>query len=201
LGIYYFDGGIISRNSGRSAVGAAAYRAAEKLRSYPVGSAAYISGEKLRSRAAGSAAYRSGEELRDGDGVIVHDYTRKTGVVHSEIMLPKDAPPEYKDRETLWNAVERAERRKDAQLAREIIVAQQREFDLKEQIEVLREYIRENFVDNGMIADFSVHDKGDGNPHAHIMLTTRKVSPEGFGKKDTDWNENRLFFGVAGKLG
>jgi hypothetical protein len=177
LTIYYFDGNIIGRSSGRSSVGAAAYRAGEKLRSNPVGSAAYM----------------SGEQLRDENGEIVHDYTRKTGVRHSEIMLPKNALPEYKDRGTLWNAVERRERRKDAQLAREIIIAQQREFDLQEQIEILREYIKENFTNKGMCADFSIHDKGEGNPHAHIMLTTRHVTPEGFGLKNTTWNERALF--------
>ncbi|MDR2699424.1 MAG: MobA/MobL family protein, partial [Nitrososphaerota archaeon] len=175
--IYYFDGNIIGRSSGRSSVGAAAYRAGEKLRSNPVGSAAYMSGEKLR----------------DENGEIVHDYTRKTGVRHSEIMLPKNAPPEYKDRQTLWNTVEASERRKDAQLAKEIVIALQREFELKEQIAILREYIRENFTDKGMVADFSIHDKKDGNPHAHIMLTTRTVTPDGFGGKNRDWNKKDLF--------
>jgi hypothetical protein len=179
LPIYYFDGGIIGRSSGRSAVGAAAYRAAEKL----------------HSRAPGSAAYRAGDELREGEGVIVHDYRRKGGVRHSEIMLPKDAPPEFKDRETLWNVVEASEKRKDAQLAREFVVGLQREFELQEQIAVLREYIKDNFVDKGMCADFNIHDKGDGNPHAHIMLTTRHVTPDGFGKKNTGWNDKTLFLG------
>ena len=198
--IYYFDGGIIGRSSGRSAVGAAAYRSAEKLRSH----------------AAGSAAYRAGDELREGEGVIVHDYRRKGGVRHSEIMLPQTeilladkvgdgaemrrrkinhAPPEFKDRETLWNAVEASEKRKDAQLAREIIVGLQREFELQEQIAVLREYIKDNFVDKGMCADFNIHDKKDGNPHAHIMLTTRHVTPDGFGLKNTSWNDKALFLG------
>ena len=176
--IYYFDGGIIGRSSGRSAVGAAAYRAAEKL----------------YSRAEGSAAYRAGDELREGaDGVIVHDYTRKGGVIYSEIMLPKDAPPEFADRQTLWNMVEASERRKDAQLAREIVIALQREFELQEQIEILHEYIKENFTDKGMCADFAIHDKGDGNPHAHIMLTTRHVTPDGFGGKNREWNKKDLF--------
>ncbi len=176
--IYYFDGGIIGRSSGRSSVGAAAYRAAEKL----------------YSKSVGAAAYRSGDELREcDDGVIVHDYTRKKGVVHSEIVLPKDAPPEFVDRQTLWNAVEASERRKDAQLAREIVIALQREFDLKEQKEILREYIKENFTDKGMVTDFSIHDKKDGNPHAHILLTFREVTPKGFGLKNTDWNETKLF--------
>jgi archaellum component FlaC len=153
-----------------------------------VSAAAYRAGEKLHSHAAGSAAYRAGEEIREKDGEIVHDYTKKGGVVHSEIILPNGAPLEYKDRETLWNAVERAEKRKDAQLAREINVALPTEFDLEEQKALLREYIKENFVDKGMIADFTIHHAREENPHAHIMLTTRTVTPDGFGNKNRDWN-------------
>jgi len=171
VAIFYMDVKIIGRSSGRSAVGASAYR----------------SGEKLRSNAIKSAAYGSGSKLRNGE--IVHDYTKKKGVMHSEIILPDNAPEKYRDRETLWNAVEISEKRKDAQLAREIIFALPREFDLSEHIEVTRQYVKENFVANGMIADFAIHDTGEGNPHAHIMLTTRNVSPEGFGLKNTDWNK------------
>jgi hypothetical protein len=110
-------------------------------------------------------------------------------VVHKEIVLPDNAPLEYADRETLWNAVEAKEKRCDARLAREIEVALQTEFDLQENIDLLREYIQENFVDKDMIADFAIHDKGDGNPHSHIMLTTRHVTPDGFGGKNRDWDE------------
>ena len=170
--IYFFTGNIIGRGSGRSALGSAAYRVGGVLR---------------------SAAYRAGEELRDDTGEIVHDYTRKGGVVYNEIILPEFAPPEFADRQTLWNAVDTREKRKDSQLAREIVVALQREFDAQENLEVLREYMKENFVDKGMIADLSIHDKGDGNPHAHIMLTMRHVTPEGFGLKNTDWNNKNLF--------
>jgi len=170
--IYFFTGNIIGRGSGRSALGSAAYRVGGVLR---------------------SAAYRAGEELRDDTGEIVHDYTRKGGVVYNEIILPEFAPPEFADRQTLWNAVDAREKRKDSQLAREIVVALQREFDAQENLEVLREYMKENFVDKGMIADLSIHDKGDGNPHAHIMLTMRHVSPDGFGLKNTDWNNKNLF--------
>jgi ATP-dependent exoDNAse (exonuclease V) alpha subunit len=146
----------------------------------------------LHSHAVGSAAYRSGDELRDENGEIVHDYTKKSGVVHSEIMLPQNAPPEFADRETLWNAVEIAKRRKDAQLAREINVALPTEFDLEEQKALLREYIKENFVDKGMIADFAIHHARAENPHAHIMLTTRTVTPDGFGNKNHDWNSRQI---------
>jgi len=151
-----------------------------------VGAAAYRAGEKLKS--VDAAAYRAGVEL-EGDE-ITHDYTRKQGVVHKEIILPDNAPKNYEDRETLWRAVEAKEKRRDARLAREIEVALQIEFDLEEQKALLCEYIKENFVDKGMIADFAVHNKGDGNPHAHIMLTTRHVSPDGFGGKNRDWDED-----------
>jgi myosin heavy subunit len=173
--IYHLNVQIIGRDSGRSAVGSAAYRAAEKL------------------KAVGAAAYRSGQDL-EGEGdegnEITHDYTRKKGVVYKEIILPDNAPPEFADRQTLWNAVEKSERRRDARLAREIEVGLQREFDLQENIELLREYVKENFVDKGMVADFAVHDKKDGNPHAHIMLTTRHVSPDGFGGKNRAWDKD-----------
>ena len=168
--IYHLHVKIIGRSSGRSAVGSAAYRSGEKLRSVD------------------AAAYRSGEDLGN-DTEITHDYTRKKGVVHKEIILPDNAPQEYKDRQTLWNAVETRERRHDARLAREIEVTLQKEFDLQENIALLREYARENFVDMGMIVDFAVHNN-DGNPHAHIMLTTRHVAPDGFGGKNRDWDKD-----------
>ena len=171
MAIFYMDVKIIGRSSGRSATGAAAYR----------------SGEKLQSVA--HASYQSGEKLQGKSGKITHDYRKKKGVVHSEIILPDNAPEEYKDRQTLWNAVELNEKRKDAQLAREIIVALPREFDLEEQTEVMCQYVQENFVSKGMIADFALHDTGEGNPHAHIMLTMRNVSRNGFGYKNTDWNK------------
>jgi ATP-dependent exoDNAse (exonuclease V) alpha subunit len=170
MAIYHLSVKIIGRGSGRSAIGSAAYRAGEKLRLV----------EK--------AAYRAGMELRDEDTQTTYDYTKKGGVVHKEIILPENAPPEYKDRETLWNAVEAREKRKDARLAREIEIALQTEFDLQENIELLREYIKENFVDKGMIVDFVIHNN-EGNPHSHIMLTTRDVTPEGFGKKNRDWDK------------
>jgi hypothetical protein len=170
LGLYHFHVDVLSRSSGRSAVGAAAYQAAEKLHA-----TAYV-------------AYQSGEKIIDKNDQILHDYTRKTGVVHKEIMLPENAPKEFADRETLWNAVENREKRVDSRLMREIDVALQVEFTLQENITLLQEFIVENFVGNGMIADFAVHDKGDGNPHAHIKLTLRDVTVEGFGKANRDWN-------------
>jgi len=139
-----------------------------------------------------AAAYRAGEKLHNEYDGITHDYTRKSGVVYSEIMLPENAPKEYADRSTLWNAVEKSEKRKDSQTAREIDIALPVEFDIQEQIELVRDYIKENFVDKGMCADFAIHDKQDGNPHAHIMLTTREVSADGFEGKNRDWNKIEL---------
>ena len=138
-----------------------------------------------------SAAYRAGQKITNERDGITHDYTRKNGVVHSEIILSDHAPSEYNDRATLWNAVEKIERRSDSQTAREVEVALPLEFSLKENIGVVRNYITENFTSKGMCADFAIHSN-EGNPHAHILLTTRDISPEGFGKKNRDWNNVQL---------
>ncbi len=135
---------------------------------------------KIISRAGGrsavaSAAYRSGERLLNEETGTVHDFTNKAGVVMSEIMLPVNAPREYLDRQTLWNEVQKVEKRVDAQLAREVEVALPKEMTRDEHIECVRDYINENFVSKGMIADWALHDKNDGNPHAHIMLTVRNI--------------------------
>lgn len=131
--------------------------------------------------AVGSAAYRSGEKLYNEYDGIEHDYTKKGGVVYSEIMLCENAPKEYQDRQTLWNAVEQIEKSSKAQLAREYEVALPVELSREEQIKLVRDFAKENFVDNGMCVDFSIHDKEDGNPHAHIMLTTRPI------EQDNSW--------------
>ena len=129
--------------------------------------------------AVGAAAYRSGEKLYNEYDGIEHDYTKKGGVVYSEIMLCENAPKEYQDRQTLWNAVEQIEKSSKAQLAREYEVALPVELSREEQIKLVRDFAKENFVDNGMCVDFSIHDKEDGNPHAHIMLTTRPIEQDG----------------------
>ena len=126
-----------------------------------------------------AAAYRSGEKLvNEWDG-MTHDYTRKGGIVHTEIMLPSHAPPEFQDRSTLWNSVEQIEKSSTAQLAREIEVALPVELSRAEQLALVRAFVKENFVDTGMCADFAIHDKGTGNPHAHIMLTIRPIREDG----------------------
>jgi len=126
-----------------------------------------------------SAAYRSGEKLMNDETGILHDFSAKGGVVMSEILLPKHVPLIYQDRQVLWNEVQKTEKRSDAQLAWEVEVAFPIEMDREQQIECVRNFIRENFVSKGMIADWALHDKGDGNPHAHIMLTVRGFDDSG----------------------
>ena len=110
---------------------------------------------------------------------MTHDYTRKGGIVHAEIMLPAHAPPEFADRSTLWNSVEQIEKARDSQLAREIEAALPRELSREQQLALVRAYVKDNFVDKGMCADFAIHDKGTGNPHVHIMLTVRPLKENG----------------------
>lgn len=138
-----------------------------------------ISRGKGRSAVA-CAAYRSGTKLTDLATGKIFDYSNKPGVVFSEVLLPENAPAAFAvDRNILWDAVERKETRSDARLAREVEVALPREFTRQEQIDTVREYIMKNFVREGMCADWALHDKRDGNPHAHIMLTMRAIKPNG----------------------
>ena len=144
------------------------------------------------SSAVASAAYRSASRLHD-ERIDRHpDFTNKAGVVHSEVMLPEGADPQLGDRATLWNAVEAAEKRIDAQLAREIEFAIPRELDRAESIRLARDFVRTEFVARGMVADLNVHwdigSDGQPKPHAHVMLSTRSVDGEGFGPKVRDWN-------------
>ena len=131
-----------------------------------------------------AAAYRAGEKLHSKYYGEDSDYTRKGGAICSEILLPSHAPPEYADRETLWNAVEKAERGKKAQLAYSFDIALQNEFSMQENIALARQFLLENFVSRGMVVDFSVHspDKEDGgisNPHFHVMCPIRPIESDG----------------------
>ncbi len=110
---------------------------------------------------------------------MTHDFTRKGGVVLRDILLPDHAPAEYRDRATLWNAVEKIEKAKNSQLAREIEIAIPAELNFLQQTNLIREYVRRTFVDKGMCADICIHDKNDGNPHAHVMLTMRPINEDG----------------------
>lgn len=129
--------------------------------------------------AVGASAYRSGEILKNEYDGVPHDFTRKRGIAHTEILLPPHAPPDFADRSTLWNSVEKIEKSKNSQLAREIEIALPTELDREQQIRLVREYVQENFVSVGMCADIAIHDKKNGNPHAHIMLTMRPLEQSG----------------------
>ncbi|WP_454960572.1 MobQ family relaxase, partial [Filifactor alocis] len=118
------------------------------------------------------------EKIKNEYDGIVHDFTRKGGITHTEILLPQNAPQEFSDRGTLWNSVERIEKSKNSQLAREIEIALPKELDKEKQIEPVQEYVKENFVKVGMCADIALHDKNDGNPHAHILLTMRPLNED-----------------------
>ena len=147
MAIYHNSTKIISRSSGRSAIGARAYRSGEKM-------------------------------MNEYDG-IEHDYSRKKGVVYSEILLPLQAKEELKSRAVLWNEVEKIEKSKNSQLAREVEVALPKELNRDEQIQLIKSYVQDNFVNKGMCADINMHDKGDGNPHVHVMLTMRPINENG----------------------
>ena len=161
---------IIKRSEGRSAVAAAAYRAAEKIENEYTG--------------------------------IVEDYSRKNWVEYSEIMLPENAPAEFRNRSILWNAVEKSEKSKNARLAREVMIALPLELSMEENIRLVQEFVQDTFISDGMVADINIHnpplrdetgtpidmkgnpvtDKKDmifRNPHAHILLTVRPLDQNG----------------------
>ena len=167
MAIYHFSAKVISRANGSSAVA--------------------------------SAAYRSASELHDERLGRNHDFSNKAGVIHREVMLPQGAPERLNDRATLWNEVEAGEKRKDAQLAREVEFSIPREMSEKQGVQLAQEFVKKQFVDHGMVADLNVHwDKakdGSPKPHAHVMLAMRDVGPEGFGKKNRDWNSAELLKG------
>lgn len=164
MAMYRLSASVLSRSQGRSSVAAAAYRAGEKL-----------------------------ANVRDG---MEHDYSKRTGVASSEILLPPGAPARFGDREVLWNAVEAIEKRKDAQVAREVQLALPHELDTAARAALVRGFVQAQFVDHGMIADVAIHtpgEKGDTrNHHAHVLLTTRAVSPDGFEGKNRGWNSKEL---------
>ena len=157
---------------------------------------AKVIGRGAGSSAVASAAYRSASRLHDERLDRHHDFSNKTGVIHSEVMLPAGAPEHLRDRQTLWNEVEATEKRKDAQLAREIEFAVPRELSREQGVALAREFVATEFVSRGMVADLNVHwdigSDGQAKPHAHVMLTMREVGPDGFGAKQRDWNATAL---------
>lgn len=125
------------------------------------------------------ASYISRDKLYDERKELRYDFSHKKDLVHREIMLPENAPEKFYNREFLWNEVEKVEKNKNAKIARVLRISLPKEFDHNTQIKMTQKYIRENFVDRGMIADFAIHDKNDGNPHIHILLTTRSIDEQG----------------------
>ena len=154
-----------------------------------------IIGRKNGRSAVRAAAYRAGQDLKDDRSGEVHSYGQRRGVYHTEIILPGLAHSRLGDRETLWNEVERVERRADAQLAREVNIALPHELSREQQLDLIRGYVRSEFVARGMIADLAVHVPRPGrgederNVHAHVMLTLRQATPQGLHPvKTREWN-------------
>lgn len=152
---------------------------------------------KIISRSGGSssvssAAYRSGEKLEDKRSGITYNYGRKQRVDSTIILATPSAPDWVKNRERLWNEVERSEKRKDSQLAREFNIALPTELSKDQMKNCALEYVQKEFVDLGMIADIAFHDLESHNPHFHVMLTLRDITPLGFGLKNRGWNSKEL---------
>ena len=141
--------------------------------------------------AVASASYRSGEKLRDEQTEQTKYYKREVQP-ENHILAPSHAPSWVQNREFLWNEVERSETRKNSRLAREINIALPRELSNEQQTELIKGYVQEQFVDKGMIADIAIHRDDKENPHAHVMLTTREISEDGFTTKNRDWNNKEL---------
>ncbi|WP_243253661.1 MobQ family relaxase [Pseudosulfitobacter sp. DSM 107133] len=167
MAIYHLRASMISRSQGRSATAAIAYRVAERI-----------------------------EDRRTG---LTFDYAARGGVDHTEILAPDHAPDWVRDRSELWNRVEESETRKNSQVAREVRVALPAELTHAQRVELVRDFAQEQFVDRGMIADIALHAPGrdgdDRNHHAHILLTTREIGPEGFTTKNRDWNKVEVLEG------
>ncbi|END1239547.1 MobA/MobL family protein [Escherichia coli] len=139
-----------------------------------------------------AAAYRHGLKIEDFKTGEVFDYTRKSGVSGSIVLLPAGADPRLSDPAFLWNEVEKSEKRADAQVAREFDIALPVELDNEQKKALAVDYCREHFTDKGMIADIAFHKLDSDNPHFHVMLTTRRLTPEGAGfssKKERAWND------------
>ena len=131
--------------------------------------------------AVAGAAYQSGDKLFSEYDQKYKDYSRKQGIVYTEIMLPSNAPPEFADRETLWNAAEEIEKQWNSQLARRLVLALPREVPAEQYPQMVRDYCTEFFVSKGMCCDFAIHDPDPPghNPHCHIMLTMRAIGGQG----------------------
>ncbi|MCT9695676.1 MobQ family relaxase, partial [Escherichia coli] len=159
-------------------------------------SAQTISRSKGHSSVA-AAAYRHGEKLTDEHTGEIHDYSKKKGISDSVILIPEGADRNFLKPEYLWNTIEKSEKRKDAQLAREFNIALPVEMTDEQKKALAIDFCNENFVKNGMIADIAFHKLDSDNPHFHVMLTTRSLTPDGsgFGQKVREWNSKEQLEG------
>lgn len=132
--------------------------------------------------AVAASSYRTSTKLFDARTGITHNFSNRNDVVFSAILLPEGSSSEFKNREFLWNQVELAEKRRDAQICKDIVLALPKELDLIQQIELTKRFAATHFVENGLPADIAIHDHGDGNPHAHILITTRRLENNRFSK-------------------
>ncbi|EBM6450097.1 hypothetical protein D3J33_23090, partial [Salmonella enterica] len=141
-----------------------------------------------------AAAYRHGEKLMDEHTGEIHDYSKKKGISDSMILIPESADRNFLKPAYLWNTIEKSEKRKDAQLAREFNIALPVEMTDEQKKVLAIDFCQEHFVKNGMIADIAFHKLDSDNPHFHVMLTTRHLTPDGagFGQKERKWNDKEL---------
>ncbi|WP_301101300.1 MobQ family relaxase [Propionivibrio sp.] len=153
-----------------------------------------IIGRSTGRTATAAAAYRAGIKIKDTRSGLVFDYTRRQHVGWRAIAAPDDAPAWALDRAKLWNAVEAAEKRGDAQLAREVEISLPLELSHLERLALIAEFVESQFVKRGMVADIAVHDN-IGNPHVHLLLTMRELNADGFGKKIREWNDKTMLEG------
>ena len=130
--------------------------------------------------AVAAAAYRAGIKLYDERLGKNHDYQNRKDVQFTEILLPEGADAKFLERSFLWNEAERAESRKNSQVSKDFVLALPKELELIQQIELAKRFARVHFVDKGVPADIAIHDHGDGNPHAHILIPTRRIKGDRF---------------------
>ncbi|MCD2355415.1 MobA/MobL family protein [Pantoea sp. MHSD4] len=139
------------------------------------------------------AAYNARERIEDVRTGDVYDYSYRSDLFHHFILAPEHTPFNIiENSAVLWNEIEKVEKRKDAQLSRYFDIAIPVELDNDAKIALVKNYCKRNFVSKGMIADISFHDLDGHNPHAHVMLTLREITPKGFGNKNRSWNEHDL---------
>ena len=157
-------------------------------------SAQLIGGHQQLKSCVAAAAYRAGERLYDECLLQTHDYTEKR-VEYSEILVPDGAPEWARHREQLWNMSELCRTRMLGVTARELRIALPRELDRPQQLELVRTFLRDEFVSLGMVADWSLHDEpGKDQPHVHVMLSVRELHADGFGKRVFEWDKKRMLY-------